>query len=173
MSTPSADLTRGSGAVFSGCRHYRPILWRSWRPELGIVTFIGLNPSTADAEHDDPTIRRCRTFVSDWGYGAMIMVNLFDIRATQPAVMKRRARPQSRNNDAAILDAAARASLIVAAWGVHGQHRGRGEQVRRLLVDNDLEAHCFSLGKTGEPVHPLYQRREQRADCLLRQPATT
>ncbi len=166
-STPKADLRQTSGAVFSGCRHYRHLLWRSWKPELGCVTFIGLNPSTADAAHDDPTIRRCRQFAADWGYGAMIMVNLFDIRATQPRMMKRKARPLSRCNDDTLLHAAAAADLIVASWGGHGSHLNRSQAVRDLLDHKSLQAYCFSLGKSGEPAHPLYQRRERRADCSL------
>ena len=165
--TPKANLDLKQGAIFSGCRHYRHLLWRSWQPELGCVTFIGLNPSTADADHDDPTIRRCKQFVADWGFGAMIMVNLFDIRATQPQVMRRRARPISRCNDATVLNAAEHAGLIVAAWGAHGHHRNRSQVMRSLLEAHNLQAHCFSLGKSGEPVHPLYQRRERRADLSL------
>lgn len=164
---PQADFSLPGGAVFSGCRHYRHVLWRSWQPELGCVTFIGLNPSTADAEHDDPTIRRCTRYVSDWGYGAMVMVNLFDVRATQPSDMKRRAKPLSRKNDAALLVAARQAKLIVAAWGGHGQHRARSSAVRELLRINHLTPSCFGIGATGEPLHPLYQRRERRADVAL------
>ncbi len=143
------------------------MLWRSWQPERGVVTFIGLNPSTADADHDDPTIRRCRNFVDDWGYGAMIMVNLFDVRATQPAVMKKRRRPLSLVNDLTLLHSAGRAQLIVAAWGSHGRHHLRSQQMRHLLSENSLKAYCFGLGKTGEPLHPLYQRRDQRPDIRL------
>lgn len=165
--TPVANLQQTSGALFSGCRHYRHVLWRSWAPEKGVVTFIGLNPSTADADQDDPTIRRCRNFVADWGFGAMIMVNLFDVRATQPEVMKRRARPLSRNNDSVLVHAATQANKVVAAWGVHGHHRSRSDSVRSLLENHGIHATCFDKSKCGEPVHPLYQRRERTADVPL------
>ena len=165
--TAIADLEQSSGAVFSGCHHYRHVLWRSWAPEKGIVTFIGLNPSTADAHKDDPTIRRCKNYVSDWGFGAMIMVNLFDVRATQPDVMKRRARPLSRRNDSSLIHAAIRADLVVAAWGVHGKHRSRSHSIKDLLVQHDIQASCFNTSKCGEPVHPLYQRRDRLADVPL------
>ena len=143
------------------------MLWRSWAPGAGAVVFVGLNPSTADASRNDPTIRRCVGFARDWGYGAMIMVNLFDARATDPAVMKRRRAPLSRANDAVLLESARRAALVVGAWGVHGAHRGRGNAVRALLARHGVEARCFGLTASGEPLHPLYQRRERRADATL------
>ena len=149
------------------------MLWRSWDPGAGTVVFVGLNPSTADAERNDPTIRRCIGFARDWGHGAMVMVNLFDVRATDPAVMKRRRAPLSRANDAVLLAHAREAALVVGAWGVHGAHRGRGEAVRALLHDHDIETRCFGLTASGEPLHPLYQRRERRADAVLGPNGTT
>ena len=143
------------------------MLWRSWAPGAGAVVFVGLNPSTADASRNDPTIRRCVGFARDWGYGAMVMVNLFDARATDPAVMKRRRAPLSRANDAVLLGSARRAALVVGAWGVHGAHRGRGDAVRALLARHGIEARCFGSTASGEPLHPLYQRRERRADAPL------
>ena len=163
-----ADLAVPSGARFSGCRRYRHVLWRSWEPGTGSVVFVGLNPSTADASANDPTIRRCIGFARDWGLGAMIMMNLFDARATDPAVMKRRRAPLSRTNDAVLVEHARRATLVVGAWGVHGTHRGRAGAVRALLAEHRIEARCFGLTASGEPLHPLYQRRERRADVVLR-----
>jgi len=165
--TPAADLSLASGARFSGCRHYRHLLWRSWAPERGAITFIGLNPSTADADRDDPTIRRCRTFADDWGYGALIMVNLFDYRATRPSDLKRKRAPRSRCNDAVVIDSCRAAERIVAAWGGHGTHRDRARDVRRQLDAAGLSAGCFGIGGHGEPLHPLYQRRKARADVTL------
>lgn len=70
------------GAEFSPCRRYRYVLWRTWDPAAGSVNFIGLNPSTADEQVDDPTIRCCIGFARDWGYGGLVMTNLFAIPAT-------------------------------------------------------------------------------------------
>ena len=67
-----------SGANFSRCRRYRYTLWRRWDPERPLVMIIGLNPSTADACQDDPTIRRCIGFARVWGYGGLVVTNLFD-----------------------------------------------------------------------------------------------
>jgi len=168
MNLPMADLAHPSGAHFSGCRHYRHVLWRSWAPARGTVAFIGLNPSTADATRDDPTIRRCRAFASDWGYGAMVMVNLFDYRATRPEDLKRKRAPVSRANDALVIEHCREATLVVAAWGGHGAYRDRARAVRARLLDAGLVLHGFGTGKHGEPLHPLYQRRDA---CLLELPA--
>jgi hypothetical protein len=79
-----ATITRPMqrGAEFSPCRRYRYVLWRTWDPAAGSVNFIGLNPSTADEQVDDPTIRCCIGFARDWGYGGLVMTNLFAIPAT-------------------------------------------------------------------------------------------
>src|SRR5688572_12557148 len=80
-------ITPGSGARFSECGTYRYVLWRQWNEVNGDVAFVGLNPSTADDEKDDPTIRRCIGFAKRWGYGGVVMLNLFAYRATRPDAM--------------------------------------------------------------------------------------
>lgn len=76
------------GAQFSQCRKYRYALWRTWDDDSHI-TFIGLNPSTADETEDDPTIRRCIAYAKKWEFGGINMLNLFAFRATSPGDMKR------------------------------------------------------------------------------------
>lgn len=139
------------GAVISECGRYRYSLWRRWGTS-GIVMFVGLNPSTADAKQDDPTIRRCMEFARSWGYGALVMCNLFAWRSTDPESMKAAADPVGPDNDATLLVEAATASVAVAAWGVHGAHQGRNNAVREMLP----RLHCLTLTKDGHPGHPLY-----------------
>ena len=74
-------------AGFSRCRRYRYWLRRDWDRALPQCAFIGLNPSTADAQTDDPTLRRCMGFARQWGYGSLLLVNLFGFRATDPAAL--------------------------------------------------------------------------------------
>ena len=74
-----------AGAVFSDDMVYRYRLWRTWDPDLPTCLFIMLNPSTADHEQNDPTIRRCLDFAKQWGYGQLLVGNLFALRATDPA----------------------------------------------------------------------------------------
>ena len=73
-----------SGAVFSDCRKYRYTLWRIWDGNKPLVMIIGLNPSTADETSNDPTITRCKNFARSWGYGGVLVANLFGCRATSP-----------------------------------------------------------------------------------------
>ncbi|HDR1569813.1 TPA: DUF1643 domain-containing protein, partial [Pasteurella multocida] len=76
-----------NNAIFSDCGTYRYVLWRIWDTLLPRITFIGLNPSTADESNDDPTIRRCINFAKKWGYGGIYMVNLFAYRSTDKSVI--------------------------------------------------------------------------------------
>lgn len=160
----SSDLFGGTGAeamersaTLSPCRAYRYALWRRWG--LGrYAMFIGLNPSTADEDNDDPTIRRCIGFARSWGYGALCMTNLFAYRATEPADMKKAADPVGRHNNDTLVDLASRAGLVVAAWGAHGTYKGRDQSVR-LLVPG---LHYLRLTKDGHPGHPLYLPKNLR-----------
>lgn len=146
------------GAVFDPTHSYRYRLWRVWdydKPRLG---FVMLNPSTADAVHNDPTIRRCISFATAWGYGALEVVNLFAYRAASPAQLRRVDDPIGPENDRHILECIQRVDQIVVAWGDHGSFRGRDKAVIRLL-DNRNNVCCLKPTKAGQPYHPLYVNR--------------
>jgi hypothetical protein len=143
-----------SGAVFSSCRRWRYLLWRRWDEAKPVVNFLMLNPSTADELKLDPSCTRARLYAERWGYGALIVTNLFGWRATDPDAMKAVRDPVGRGNDRAILAAAREAAIVVCAWGNHGAHRERSRQVRRLLEKMDL--HALRINGSGEPAHPLY-----------------
>ncbi len=144
--------SRMRDTIFSPCRTYRYSLWREWAPDSGVVMFIGLNPSTADEIQDDPTIRRCIGFARAWGYGALCMGNLFAFRATDPAEMLDADDPVGPENDRMLVTLASQASLVVAAWGNDGSHRGRSTAVRRLIP----ELNYLKRNLSGQPAHPLY-----------------
>ena len=135
---------------------YRWRLWRCWDSALPTVVFVMLNPSTADVIVNDPTVRRCLGFARMWGYGRLEVRNLFDLRATDPRALAQHPTPNSQHNDLAIQQIVQRAD-VVAAWGNHGEHRGRGLLVAREML-RPLAAHLWHLGltKTGHPKHPLY-----------------
>lgn len=143
----------GSGANFSRCCSYRYTLWRRWDEERPAVMIIGLNPSTADARQDDPTIRRCIGFARDWGYGGLVVTNLFAFRATYPSDLKAAADPVGPRNDSWIRRMAGQVETIVAAWGNDGVWLDRSARVRRMLAGRLC---CIKRNAGGEPAHPLY-----------------
>jgi hypothetical protein len=149
-----------AGASFSSCRRWRYLLWRRWDTALPAVNFLMLNPSTADERRLDPTCARARDYAERWGYGALIVTNVFGWRATDPAQMRAARDPVGRGNDRAILRAAREAELVVCAWGNHGLHAGRSHAVRALLGarGSNLEGklHALRVNGSGEPAHPLY-----------------
>ena len=76
-------------AFFSPDRRYRYWLLRVWDESLPVMAFIGLNPSTADETADDPTIRKCIKYAKAWGFGGLLMLNVYSFRATNPDDMWR------------------------------------------------------------------------------------
>lgn len=149
-------LWRRGGARFDGDYRYR--LWRVFSDAPTCVTFVMLNPSRADAEHDDPTIRRCVGFAHDWGFGRLEVVNLFAYCATHPRELAQAPEPVGRHNDRAVRRAVRRADRVVVAWGIHGQLLGRHERAPALL--RGVEPLCFGTTQSGAPRHPLYVRTD-------------
>ena len=154
MATDNGDIMKRSADI-SDCGRYRWWLRRDWGGPLlpqKIVTWIMLNPSKADGEQDDPTIRRCIGFSRQWGYTALSVRNLFPWRATDPReLFTAESVTGGRRGDAEIL-AARSADLIVVAWGANVPF-GRDRQVLDMLAGVPL----FCLGKTkgGHPRHPV------------------
>lgn len=145
-------------AVFSECGLYRYALWREWRKDARLrCLFVMLNPSTADSEQDDPTIRRCIGYAKLWGYDALDVANLYAFRSTDPKALWTVDDPVGPRNDEHIRDLAAGADRIVVAWGNNAK-RERELDVLNLLHDYEV----LALGITGEgaPAHPLYQRAD-------------
>lgn len=181
---PALSLKHGDGntAVFSLCGTYRYQLSRLAFEHLGpdkprMALFVLLNPSTADAEHDDPTVRRCIAFAHREGCERLLICNLFGYRSTEPWQLARVADPVGPNNDHWIRQSALEADLIVAGWGahpeVHGSAslRGRADKVLTMLsfrgprpVDwlpgtcysERPAVYCLGTTKDGHPRHPLY-----------------
>jgi hypothetical protein len=140
------------GAVISECEQYRYQLWRIWDRRKPLVCFVMLNPSTADANTDDPTIRRLIGFAGSWGYGDFCVGNLFAYRATQRADMKRYHAPIGPWNHDHLQAMVERCSLLVAAWGTDGSHLNRNRDVLAMFS----EWHCIRRTEKGAPEHPLY-----------------
>ena len=144
------------GAAFSQCQTYRYLLWRNWDLTLPAMMVVGLNPSTADATEDDPTIRKCIKFAKCWGYGRLMMVNLFAFRSKDPWEMLHHRLPVGPENDDWVALVAGHCEFILAAWGRHGTQMSRHEVMRDVLHDYPL--HHLGLNLGGTPKHPLYIR---------------
>jgi hypothetical protein len=141
--------------LFSRCRRWRYLLWRRWS-EGPVANFLMLNPSTADEFKLDPSCTRARNYAERWGYGALIVTNIFGWRSTDPAALRVVKDPVGRGNDRAILKAATESKIVVCAWGNHGEHLGRGAAVLKMLRAQNLPVHCLKLNAAGHPAHPLY-----------------
>ena len=121
-----------------------------------VANFLMLNPSTADEVQLDPSCTRARNYAEAWGYGALLVTNIFAFRETSPSKMKAVRDPVGLGNDAAILRAAREADVVVCAWGNHGAHEGRGEEVERLLRSAGVRLFFLKKNGSGQPAHPLY-----------------
>ncbi|KAA0917444.1 DUF1643 domain-containing protein [Aquicoccus porphyridii] len=145
-----------STAVYSDCERYRYTLTREWAPGAGRALFIMLNPSTATEVQNDPTVERCERRARALGFGAFRVTNIFAWRDTDPRKMRAAPDPVGPENDAAIVESCDWADRIVAAWGTHGAHLGRGAAVEALLRGTGAPVFHLGLSKAGHPKHPLY-----------------
>ena len=144
-----------SEALYSGCETYRYALTRIWA-EGPRLLYIMLNPSTATEVQNDPTIERCERRARALGFGGFRATNIFALRQTDPFEMRRHAAPEGPENDAVLRAGLDWADMVLAAWGTHGAHRGRGPQVEALLRQGGRPVHHLGLSKAGHPKHPLY-----------------
>lgn len=153
------DLLTRSSATISECGTYRYWLERQWSNEPPQV-FVMLNPSTADANQDDPTIRRCISFSKREKAGGLIVVNLFAFRATNPRELKTADDPVGKENarsigEALILSAAAGRPAI-CAWGANKLAIPQADRLKRRARDATAKLVALRLTKSGAPEHPLY-----------------
>jgi hypothetical protein len=149
-------------ALFSPCGAYRYWLSRSWDPGRAPLALVMLNPSTADAKWNDPTIRRCIAFAARDGFGGVEVMNLFAFRATAPADLKAAADPVGPDNDRHLRDLFARHASVLIAWGTHGAYRARADTVVRLAADLGTDLTCLGLSAHGQPRHPLYVKGDRK-----------
>ena len=150
-------------AELSSCGHYRWWLRRVWDIGNGeVVCFLMLNPSTADASQDDPTIRRCLSFAQAWGFSALSVRNLFPYRATDPRALLTAPDPLGGGRGDVELLAGCTAHTTVAAWGASvpfNRDKTALALIARTFPDKVL--YCLGLTKRGHPRHPLYVARTE------------
>lgn len=148
------------GADLSECERYRYRLWRDgWSESDTSCLFVMLNPSTADAMTDDPTIRKCVGFCQRWGYGRLFVCNLFAFRSTKPAGLCGVADPKGPENDGWVHAEVEAADRVVLAWGSHHEVRHlvarRVFELRRTLERYPGKTVTLGRCKDGNPRHPL------------------
>lgn len=149
------------GATIIGGFRYR--LWRCWGGAGSrSVCFVMLNPSTADADNDDPTLVRIIGFAKAWGFGSLDVVNLYSYRATDPEALRAAGFPIGEHTDRTIADVLSRdltrggyADKVIVGWGTKAQ-RHRADAVLGLIRGAGFEPHALKVSTMGAPWHPLY-----------------
>jgi hypothetical protein len=155
MSTlPGLEQTMTRHADLSGDGVYRYSLDRRWGSGLPL-TFVMLNPSTADANVDDPTIRRCLGFARAWDFSALRVVNLYALRSTDPKALWNHPDPVGYRNGEALRFAVRNAGMVVAAWGAHARPQ-EVQFFRAIAGGARCTVHALKVTKSGAPGHPLY-----------------
>ena len=119
------------------------------------MTFIGLNPSTADETTDDQTIRKCIGFAQRNGCEAIEMLNLFAFRATRPVDLKAARDPVGQQNDTVLIRRTAESQIVIACWGIDGRFQQRDHKVGRMLRQSGVTIQCLGFTKAGLPRHPV------------------
>lgn len=139
---------------------YRYTLERRWDlADNSRVFFVMLNPSTADGQVDDNTISRCINYAKQWGYGGLLVGNLFALRSTDPQSVRRHARTAiGPLNDLYLRSMSRRAHLTIVAWGaIGGEFRDR---ISHVLATIGSDIFCIGTTKEGHPRHPLYAPKD-------------
>ncbi len=154
-------------AVVSDCQQYRYSLGRRWSDGTTCL-FVMLNPSTADATVDDPTIRRCIGFARREGCGALEVVNLYALRATDPKELQRHAAPRGPQSDQYVARAIAHCDgPIICAWGADPAARSVQGDMIGLIQRAGRIPMCLGTTKAGMPRHPLYLPKDAPLEVLL------
>lgn len=156
---PWAPFEPISGATISPCGAYRYRLWRQWDDMRPVLVWVMMNPSTADHQQDDPTIRRCIGFAKREGYGGIDVLNVFALRSTDPAALLTHPDPFGPDNEATLCAARGRhlLSMMVLAWGnPKGGRRLRHHYLNAARCLSHQNPLCLGVNASGHPKHPLY-----------------
>lgn len=150
-------------AVISKCKKYRYVLRRDTgllSPTISGCLFVMLNPSTADANIDDPTLRRCIGFAKSWGSASVVTANLYAYRATIPKELWRVSDPVGPRNNRWLRALLTEYEEVICAWGTNARADRVAEFIK--LADQCLcRTRCLGVSKYGAPRHPLYIKADQ------------
>lgn len=138
-------------AIFSDDRAYRYVLERRWRDDGPMAMCIGLNPSTANEDEDDPTIKSLTRILGNLGYGGFYMTNLFALVSPYPEDLRKSTDP-IKDNNMHLLGTRDRASDVIFCWGAFPMAEYRAKLIRAMFPGS----WCFGQNQNGSPKHPLY-----------------
>lgn len=151
----------------SNDKKFRFLLEEYWGSEDTCIVFMMLNPSKADLDRDDNTSSWCKAFAKKKGVGGVILVNLFPVRSTDPKLI-----PQTREGALgdketqrltfvylnSALMAAKNSKMfnreVICAWGDHGDHLGRADEMLDFLIKNKIKPMALKRNASGHPAHP-------------------
>lgn len=139
------------GVTLSSCGQYRYRLWRVWDHALPYVLFIALNPAAGDDTTDDPAVLACQRIALAGGYGGFHLASLFAWRRFDKHGSAGHMDPVGKDNDAILLDAAARAGRVICAWGSDARIEGRDAAVLRLLQQAGKPGYPLRADSDGSP----------------------
>jgi hypothetical protein len=148
-------------AIISQDNKYRYQLSRIWDEEKPKILFIMLNPSTADANVDDPTIRRVVNFAKSWGYGGVFVGNLYAFRSTDPKGLTYTDNPIGQDNIQHIKSLIGLTERVIYGWG-------NNQKEPDWLCNLVYTPYCIDISKKGIPKHPLYLKSELQPKLYLR-----
>lgn len=150
-----------SGIILDGLGIYRYSLWRVWDIEKPTLCWILLNPSTADENKLDPTLKRCKVYSETWGYGGFTVVNIFGLRATDPRKLFQSKDPVGSSNNYHILKECLKNSKIIGGWGNRIlKFKARLKEIDKILSTEEI--YSLKLTNLSQPAHPLYLRGDLR-----------
>ena len=145
------------GAIISDCGKYRYVLSRGC--DISYIPFVMLNPSTADAMEDDPTIRRCCGFAEGFGYEGILVLNLYAYRATDPKELRKLSLEEAMGPEYFEYWSWIAGRKIICGWGNNADKRVV-EYFWQFCQDNGVKTYCLGVTKTNAPKHPLYLKAD-------------
>lgn len=163
MASPVVTLFSGEmhkSAMLSDCGKYRYSLSRIWDNKGPLLAWVCLNPSIADAERDDPTLKQMMHFSQAWGYGGLYVTNLFAYRTTYPKDLTKLSREVAVGplNNEHIGHVLAMTQAVIGGWGASGTRWGRDKEVLSLIKASGRTLLAFETSDARFPLHPLYKK---------------
>ena len=149
-------------AKFSDCMKYRYWLSREWLVGHDIVTFVMLNPSTADASKSDPTVTRCIHYAEQWGFRKLFVLNIFAYRSPDPRDLYEGYNPDpvGPENKKYFSEILSETQKVICAWGTHGGYRDQQAKAYEWIKSSGLQPYAIKMTKDRFPAHPLYLKRD-------------